>query len=458
MVRQLAERGSIRGTTTPRGIRPLLRPIQEFLATEAAGGILLLAATVAALLWANLPGGESYGDFWGSHVTIDLNLLTLDLTLKKWVNDGLMTVFFFVVGLEIKRELVRGELADRRRAALPIAAALGGMIAPALIYLAINAGGDGERGWGIPMATDIAFAVGVLALLGRRVPLSLKVFLLAVAIVDDIGAILVIAAFYTEGLDLAWLAVAGGLCALVVVLARWGVRDVVVYGVIGAFVWLAMHESGVHATIAGVILGLLTPAVAHYDIKNLVDSGGRLIATFSETASQPAALSHGIPAAALRDLEELGREDQPVLDRLEHALHPWTSYAIVPLFALANAGIVLSGDLVRDSMTSPVTLGVLLGLIVGKPLGIMGASMIAVRAGVAELPADVRWPQVLGASILAGIGFTVSIFIAGLALGDASLVDEAKLGILTASAVMGAVGFVVLRWSLRAATIATLND
>ena len=451
----MPEHGSIRSTATPRGILPLLRPIQEFLATEAAGGILLLAATVAALLWANLPGGESYGAFWGSHVTIDLNLLKLDLTLNKWVNDGLMTVFFFVVGLEIKREVVRGELADRRRAALPIVAALGGMIAPALIYVAINAGGDGERGWGIPMATDIAFAIGVLALVGRRVPLSLKVFLLAVAIIDDIGAILVIAVFYTEGVNLAWLAVAGGLCALVVVLARWGVRDVIVYGVIGGIVWLAMHESGVHATIAGVILGLLTPAVAHYDTKNLVDSGKRLMATFSETASQPAALSQDIPGAALRDLEELGRESQPVLDRLEHALHPWTSYAIVPLFALANAGIVLSGDLMRDSMTSPVSLGVFLGLIVGKPLGIMVASMIAVRAGVAELPAGVRWPQVLGVSILADIGFTVSIFITGLALSDASLVDEAMLGILAASALMGALGFAVLRWSQKMPPVST---
>ena len=440
----MADHDSKHSATTKRGVLPLIRPIQEFLATEAAGGILLLAATVAALLWANLPGGGSYGNFWGSHVTLDLNLLTLDLTLKKWVNDGLMTVFFFVVGLEIKREIVRGELADRRRAALPIIAALGGMVAPALIYLAINAGGEGERGWGIPMATDIAFAMGVLALLGRRVPLSLKVFLLAVAIVDDIGAILVIAVFYTEGLDLAWLAVAGGLCALIGVLPRWGVRDVIVYSVIGGFVWLAMHESGVHATIAGVVLGLLTPAVAHYNDANLVDRGGRLIATFSETASQPTALSRGVPAAALRDLEELSRESRPVLNRLEHALHPWTSYGIVPLFALANAGIGLSGDLIRDSMTSPITLGVFLGLVLGKPLGIMVASMIAVRAGVADLPADVRWSQVLGASILAGIGFTVSIFITGLALSDSGLVDEAKLGILVGSALMGVLGFVVL--------------
>ncbi len=440
----MSEHVSTHSATTPRGLLPLLRPIQEFLATEAAGGVVLLAATVAALLWANLPGGESYGDFWGAHVTINLNLLTLDLTLTKWVNDGLMTVFFFVVGLEIKRELVRGELADRRRAALPIIAALGGMIVPALIYLAINAGGDGERGWGIPMATDIAFAVGVLALLGRRVPLSLKVFLLAVAIVDDIGAILVIAVFYTEGLDLAWLALAGALCALVVVLARWGVRDVIVYGIIGGFVWLAVHESGVHATIAGVILGLLTPAAAHYGRGDLANRGKQLIATFSETSSQPAALSRGIPAAALRDLEELSRETQPVLDRLEHALHPWTSYAIVPLFALANAGIGLNSDLMQDSLTSPISLGVLSGLVLGKPLGIMLASVIAVRAGVAELPGTVRWIQVLGASILAGIGFTVSIFITGLALSEPSLVDEAKLGILAASAVMGVLGFFVL--------------
>lgn len=441
---------------TRRGTPPLVRPLQDFLSTEAAGGILLLAATMAALLWSNLPGGESYGDFWGSHIALDLNLLTLDLTLTKWINDGLMTVFFFVVGLEIKREFVRGELADRRRAALPIAAALGGMIAPALIYLVVNAGGAGERGWGIPMATDIAFAVGVLALLGRRVPLSLKVFLLAVAIVDDIGAIVVIAVFYTEALDVAWLAASAGLCALVVLFARWGVRDVIVYVVIGGFVWLAVHEAGVHATIAGVVLGMLTPAVAHFDTDELVRRGSSLMTTFAETAARPAAVSHGMPVAALRDLEELSRESQPVLDRLEHALHPWTSFAVIPLFALANAGIGLSGDLVRDSVTSPVSLGVVLGLIVGKPLGIMLASAIAVRFGLAGLPDDVGWPQVLGASMLAGIGFTVSIFITSLAFTDAGLVDEAKAGILAASAVMGTLGFVVLRvWSRGTPSVAS---
>jgi NhaA family Na+:H+ antiporter len=435
-----------RSSTTSRGARSIVRPIQDFLATETTGGILLLAATAAALLWSNFPVGDSYGDFWRSRVTLDLSLLTLDLTLATWVNDGLMTVFFFVVGLEIKRELVRGELADRQRATLPFVAAVGGMIAPALIYLAVNAGGDGERGWGIPMATDIAFAVGVLALLGPRVPLSLKVFVLAVAIVDDIGAILVIAVFYTEAVNLAWLAVAAGLCALVIVLARWGVRDVIVYVVIGGFVWLAAHESGVHATIAGVVLGMLTPAVAHYDTTDLVRRGGSLMATFAETAARPAAISEGVPGAALRDLEKLSRGSQPVLDRLEHALHPWTSYAVVPLFALANAGIRLNGDLVRDSVTSPVSLGVVLALMVGKPAGIMLASAIAVRLGLAGLPDGVRWPQVLGASMLAGIGFTVSIFIAGLAFSDASLVDEAKVGILAASAMMGLLGFVALRW------------
>jgi NhaA family Na+:H+ antiporter len=445
----VAEHASTNSTIQRRGLPPILRPIQEFLATEASGGILLLGATVIALFWANLPGDDRYVDFWSSHITFESNLLTLDLSLVKWINDGLMTVFFFVVGLEIKRELVRGELADRRRATLPIMAALGGMIVPALIYLALNSGGDGERGWGIPMATDIAFAVGVLALLGRRVPLSLKVFLLAVAIVDDIGAIVVIAVFYTEGIDFGWMAAAVGLCGLVVLMARSGVRDVIAYVVVGGFVWLAVHESGVHATIAGVILGLLTPAVAHYDPKQLVDSGGSLIARFSEAASQPDALSKGIPSAALRELEELSRESRPVLDRLEHALHPWTSYAIVPLFALANAGIVLSGDLVSNSMTSPVSLGVVLGLVLGKPLGIMLASFIAIRVGIADMPASVRWPHILGAGLLAGIGFTVSIFITGLALTGASLVAEAKLGILGASTIAGAAGFAMLRWSTK---------
>jgi NhaA family Na+:H+ antiporter len=394
----------MRDERPPKRPLPLLvRPLQEFLRTETAGGALLLAATATALLWANAPFGGTYADFWGARISIDLNAVKIDEPLVSWVNDGLMTVFFFVAGLEIKREVLRGELASPRRAALPAIAALGGMIVPALIFLAFNLGREGERGWGIPMATDIAFAVGVLSLAGPRVPLSLKVFLLALAIVDDLGAIAVIAAFYTDALSLGWLAAAVGLFALTYALGRAGVRHVVIYAGIGVVAWLAMHESGVHATVAGVVLALLTP------------------------------------------IEPLPGDDRSVLARLEHALHPWASYLVVPVFAIANAGIALDGGAVRDAATSPVSAGVAAGLVLGKPLGIAAFSFAAIRLGLATLPDGVRWQQLAAAGMVAGVGFTVSIFVTGLAFTDAALVDDAKLGILAGSALIGVGGLLALR-------------
>lgn len=382
--------------------RRLVRPLQEFLATESAGGALLLAAAAAAIVWANAPFGGTYFDFWATRLNIDLGAFGIDEALVSWVNDALMAVFFFVVGLEIKRELTRGELAEPRKAALPAIAAAGGMLAPALIFLAINLGGEGARGWAIPMATDIAFAVGVLSLAGARVPLSLKVFLLALAIVDDLGAIAVIALFYTSSLSLVWLAAAIVVFALTYLLARLGVRHIVIFAAIALVAWLAVYESGIHATIAGVMMGLLIPSG---------DSGG----------------------------------DASVLTRLEHVLHPWTSFVIVPIFALANAGIVLDGGIVRDAASSPVSLGVALGLMLGKPIGIVLFAFAAVKLGVASLPDDIRWPQVVVVGMIAGIGFTVSLFIAPLAFSDAGLVDEAKVGVLAGSTLIGVAGLVALR-------------
>jgi NhaA family Na+:H+ antiporter len=385
-------------------LRPIIRPLWEFLREEAAGGALLLLAAMAALVWINAPGGDSYTDLWDRRAGADLGFADLNLTLGTWVNDGLMTVFFFVVGLEIKREILNGELSDRRAAALPVAAALGGMVVPASIYAALNASGDGARGWGVPMATDIAFAVGVLALLGPRVPLSLKVFLLALAIVDDIGAITVIAIFYADGVSPAWAAVAVAVFATTGALALLNVRLLAAYLVLAVVAWLAIHESGVHATIAGVIMALLTP----------VDHGAD-------------------PRSAT------------VLDRLEHILHPWSSFVIIPVFALANAGIELDGGAVRDAISSPVSLGVAAGLLAGKPLGITIFALIAVRAGIASLPRDVQWRQLAGAGFVAGIGFTVSLFISELAFADPALGDEAKIGILAGSCVAGVAGYVLLR-------------
>jgi NhaA family Na+:H+ antiporter len=383
-----------------RPLPRLVRPLQEFLATETAGGALLLAAAAIALVWANASGG-SYGDFWGTRVALDIRAITIDETLTSWTNDGLMAVFFFVVGLEIKRELSRGELADPRKAALPVVAALGGMIVPAAIFLSLNAGRDGARGWGIPMATDIAFAVGVLSLAGTRVPLSLKVFLLALAIVDDIGAITVIAVFYTDHLALGWLAGAVVLLAVTYGLSWLGVRHIVVYLGIGVIAWLAMHESGVHATIAGLTMGLLIPA-------------------------------------------SVAGEDSSLIYRIEHILHPWTSYLIVPIFALANAGIAIDGSVARNATSSPVSLGVALGLMLGKPIGITLFAFVAVKLGIAALPDDVRWLQLGAVAMVAGIGFTVSLFVTGLAFTDSALVGDAKLGILAGSTLIGICGLVTL--------------
>jgi NhaA family Na+:H+ antiporter len=394
----------------PVSRQAILRPLQEFLQRETAGSILLLGAAAIALTWANLPG-SSYVDFWSRELGGDVGPLHLQLTLGEWVSDGLMALFFFVVGAEIKRELVRGELSGRQQAMLPAAAALGGMIAPALIFVLFNPSSPERDGWGIPMATDIAFAVGVLALLGPRVPLSLKVFLLALAIVDDLGSIAVIAIFYTDNISWAWLAVAAALFTVVAMLPRAGILNVWVYALAGFLAWFAVHESGVHATIAGVVMGLLVPVERDSD---------------------------DIPASDASTAE-------PPLERLERAVHPWSSFLVVPLFALANAGVELGGGKIADAFASPVAWGIALGLIIGKPLGIGLASYVAVRAGIATLPSGASMRDLMAVSVVAGIGFTVALFITQLAFDDPVTIDEAKIAILLASLLMGAAGIVALR-------------
>ena len=412
--------------------RSLGRPIARFLHVEASGGVLLLVATAAALVWANSPWSASYESFWSTEVAVNINGHVVAEDLRHWVNDGLMALFFFVVGLEIKRELVGGQLASVRAAALPAIAALGGMVVPAGIYLALNAGGTGSDGWGIPMATDIAFAVGVLALLGDRVPPTLSVLLLSLAIVDDIGAIVVIAAFYTDEIAVDWAlgAIAGLL--LVWMLRRFGVWYLPVYVVLGAAIWYATLESGVHATIAGVALGLLTPA------RPLLTEpdADRIAEELSE--------DHDVTASEVRALSFRLRESVSVAERLQDLLHPYTSFMVIPVFALANAGVQISTDSISDAASSSITAGVAAGLVVGKVVGIAGAVALAVRFGVVRLPAGVSPRHVLGMSAIAGIGFTVSLFIAALAFGDAALEAEAKLGILAASAVAALVGAAIL--------------
>lgn len=418
-----------------------IRPAQAFVHTEASGGIVLLVAALVALVWANSPWGGRYINLWESSLSLAIPHFTLHLSLLHAVNDGLMAVFFFLVGLEIKREVLEGELASPRKAALPIAAAIGGMVVPAAIFAIWNRGGDGARGWGIPMATDIAFALGVLALLGRRAPFSLKVFMLALAIVDDLGAILVIAVFYTGSVSLPALAWAVGLVVLIILVARMGVRSFNVYVFLGALLWVAVYKSGIHATIAGVVLAALTPAGRTYSPKEFEGNALDLL------VAQRIARDNGDQEAsddALRQLEQLARETESPLDRLERVLHPWVSYLIVPLFALANAGLMLSTGLVHDAARSPITLGIGAGLVLGKPMGIVLAGWLALRLGIARLPENMTLVHVIGGGLLAGIGFTVSLFIAGLAFDSALLADEARAGIFAASLVAGAVGFVYL--------------
>jgi len=387
-------------------VRRVVDPLRDFLHAEAAGGLVLLGATVVALLWANSPLSDNYEALWGRELTIGLGRFAVTEDLRHWVNDALMALFFFVVGLEIKRELVTGELREPKRASLPVVAAIGGVVLPAAIFLALNVGGPGMRGWGVPMATDIAFALGVLALLGSRVPSGVKLFLLTLAIVDDIIAVSVIAVFYTDQITLGWLAVALGGLGAIVVLRRLGVRAISPYVPLGLLVWFATFESGVHATIAGVALGLITPA---------------------------------------RPVR--GRK---VLEELEHRLHPVSSYLVIPVFALANAGVPLGRDQLGAAAGSRVAWGIVLGLVVGKLFGIAGATLAGVRLGWGSLPEGVATRHVWGLAALAGIGFTVALFIADLAWADRALVDVAKAGVLAGSLVSALLGVTIMLGATRA--------
>jgi NhaA family Na+:H+ antiporter len=414
--------------------RYLARPVREFLDTEAAGGIVLLMATLAAIIWANSPVAGSYERLWTTEFSLRVGPFAFTEDLRHVVNDGLMTVFFFVVGLEIKRELVAGELNDARRAALPAICALGGMVMPALIYLALNAGGDASSGWGIPMATDIAFAVGVLALVGPRCPPAMKVLLLSIAIVDDIGAIIVIAFFYTNQIHPEWLLAASAFAIVIALLRTARVWWTPVYVVVGVALWYAVFESGVHATLAGVTLGLLTPALP-------VDPSG-----IRDALQDASSLAEEPSPAKVRATTLQAKELVSVAERLEHLLHPWSSFAIVPVFALANAGVLISVDAMREAATSTVVLGVVLGLVVGKLVGISGFAWLAVRFGLGALPEGVGWRHVVAVSAVAGIGFTVALFIAELAFGEHGIVDEAKVGVLLGSFAAALLGWGLMRW------------
>ena len=418
--------------------RRVAQPLQNFFHIEAAGGLLLILATIVALVWANSPWGDSYHHFWETKFDITIGSFHLGdeahpFNLELLVNDALVAIFFFVVGMEIKLERVAGQLKDTRVAALPAMAAIGGMVIPAALFFAFNTSGPEADGWGIPMATDIAFALGIVSLLGDKVPSTMRVFLLTLAIVDDIGAILVIAIFYTKSLSTGWLLVAAALVILVMVLQNLKVWYTPLYVVIGVFVWLAVFRSGVHATIAGVVMGLLTPAKPLQEAANL-----DLLKAFrpdNDVAPDP--------VAARRARFEV-QETVSVAERLINSLHPFTSFLIIPIFALANAGIEISGSAISEAVSSTVTIGVIAGLVLGKPIGIVGATFLAVKLGISELPKGANWMKILGISFIAGIGFTVSIFITTLAYESDVLQEQAKLGIIAASVLASIFGAFLL--------------
>ena len=430
---------------SPEPIEEVLMPFKVFFRSKSTGGILLIACAVAALVWANSPWASGYATLWETKFTVGYGPAELSKPLLLWVNDGLMAMFFFVVGLEIKREFKVGELSTLNQALLPIVAAVGGMVVPAALYAMVNGAGEGAHGWGVPMATDIAFALGILALLGDRVPVQLKVFLTAVAIVDDIGAVLVIALFYTSSISV-WL-LAGAAFMLLVAFAgnRIGVRTPIFYALIGCVVWLLVLKSGVHSTVAGVLMAFTIPARTRCDSEGFLFNVDVVMEEYRASLGPGAtALTSSRMNSALLTLQSLSSRAQTPLQRLENGLHPVVDYAIMPVFALANAGVVLGGSL-GELLTCPVTIGTALGLVVGKPVGILLAVALVARM-FGGLPPGLRTGHFVGAGMLAGIGFTMSLFIAALAFdGNPELLTAAKTAILGASCLAGIMGYFMLR-------------
>lgn len=404
----------------------IIGPFQAFVRSGSLGGLFLLLAALLAFAWANSPWAATYNGILSEYLSLNLGDWSLRLSLAHWVNDGLMAIFFLMVGLELKRELITGELSQPRQAALSVAAAIGGMLIPALIYVFINRGSAGLEGWAIPMATDIAFALAAISVLGSRVPLGLKVFLTALAIVDDLGAVLVIGLFYTSGLNLVALGIAAAILAVLLVFNRMGVRHLGVYLIPGIFLWYFVLQSGLHATIAGVLLAFIIPITR------------RVTAPVDELREAVKAGDAEAVGSHLAAVERVLETKQSPLHRLEHALHPYVNFLVLPIFALFNAGLSLAGVGVGS-----VALGIAAGLVIGKPLGVFLLSFIAVKTGLAQLPAGVTWRGVLGVGLLAGIGFTMSLFIAGLSF-EAELYNQARLGIIVGSLVSAGLGIALL--------------
>ncbi|MCV4287714.1 Na+/H+ antiporter NhaA [Pseudomonas capsici] len=418
-----------------------LAAVERFSHIEAVSGIALVVAAIAALLWANGSAGGSYESFWHTQVAVTIGSYTIGQSLHFLVNDGLMTIFFLVVGMEIRQEIQDGALSNAKMAMLPIGAALGGVLVPAGIYVAYNLGADSVHGWAVPTATDIAFAVGVLALLGKSIPANLRVFLLALAIIDDIAAILIIAFFYTTSLDFAGLAIACAGLAMVFAMQRMGIGSAWVYLLPGIVMWGGLLKLGVHPTLAGVVLGLITPVRSTPSSERPMDLLSRAFRDLTHRVGE----GEKKVSASLKQIRFAEREVVPPVQRVQERLHPWVAFAIMPLFALANAGVNLQGVQLGDVAAVPVVYGIVMALVFGKPIGVLLATFVLVRSGLCKLPSQVTWGGVMLVGLLAGIGFTMSIFIAGLAFDDDQLLGAAKLSVLCASAVSAVVG---LLWGL----------
>ncbi len=431
----------------------VVRPFQDFSRLEASGGILMILATIAALLWINSPWGDLYQRLWHTHSAIGLAGKTFDRTLHFWINEGLMTVFFFVVGLEIKREVLVGELTSLRRAAFPASAAVGGVIVPAVIYFLFNAGTPSERGWGIPMATDIAFVMTALTILGTRIPPSLGVFLVSLAIVDDLCAVVVVAAAYSTKIYFGYLGIAFLLLLILMILNVLGTKSPLPYALVGCVIWVFVYLSGIHATVTGVLVALTIPCRSDFDTHRFSESVREAIARFSPQKERGFVYElHDDNQSVVRALETACHRVEPPLQRLEDSLHPWVAFLIVPLFALANAGVMLDPALLKHSLTSMQALGIGVGLFVGKQVGIVSASWLAVRIGFAEMPSGLTFKHVYGGAMLCGIGFTMSLFIGELSLPAPELLNSAKITILAASALSGLAGMSALHYLTRSAS------
>lgn len=421
-----------------------MAPVSRFIHLEYTSGIVLLISVVIAIAWANSPFHDFYEHLWHINFSVGFDKFLLSHPLHIWINDGLMAIFFFVIGLELKREFMEGELSSLQKASLPMTAALGGMLVPAVIYFVINKGTHAAHGWGIPMATDIAFALALLSMASKHIPVSVKIFLSALAVADDLGAVLVIAFFYTEQINFMPLAIGAGFLILLMVGNRMGIRSALFYLLLGIGAWIGFLLSGVHATIAGVLVAFTIPAVTRIDEQIYSSNLRKLSYDFEADIPQRGSLITPLQNKTIQKVKTLSMAAETPLQTIEHALHPWVAFGIMPLFALANAGIVITSDFF-SSIINPVSIGVAAGLIVGKFTGILLFCWIMVRYKISSLPEGANWKHIAGVALLAGIGFTMSLFISGLAFGDPVLINQAKYGILIASIIAGILGTIVLK-------------